>query len=295
MSLTCLWLSLVTLAMLTRAATGVGSIALIVVLAAANILVPTPMSDGATFALAVFALVIAAIAIGLMLRSNDRTLIEKQATATEAERRRIATELHDLIAHEVTGIVVLAQAAGRSDNDALRTTALTKIEDAGTRALDEIRRLVSASRTQNLDSETVTRTPVAAGPQALRDRVTAFGETAHITIEIPSEVNGEVWPVLDRVLVESLTNVRRHAGADAEVTVTLTTDPTSQATLLMTVTNGPGSGGIGAGSGTGLRSLQARVGHLGGRIEAGPEPGGGWSVRARVPTDHDHQQAGEGR
>ena len=346
LSLTSLWLSLVALAMLTRtAATQAGS-APIVVLAVANIIVAGLMPDGLTFALMVTGLVIAAIAIGLMLRSNDRTLIEKQATATEAERRRIATELHDLIAHEVTGIVVLAEAAGRSDDNDLRTTALTKIEKSGTRALEEIRRLVSASRNQDhlsqtraaasarpagsaagtgsvTGSEAAARTPVAAGPQALHDRVAAFGEAAHLTIDIPAEVDGEVWPVLDRVLVESLTNVRRHAGADAEVTVTLTTvpappttDPASSAALLMTVTNGPGSGGIGAGSGTGLGSLRARVGHLGGSIDAAPVRGGGWSVRARVPVaawdvrhssgrgrryenrqnnDHDGLQAGEDR
>jgi signal transduction histidine kinase len=295
LSLTALWLSLVALAMLTRASSGRLGIASIIVLAVANIVCPLVMADGAIFALMVFGLVIAAIAIGLMMRSNDRTLIERQATATEAERRRIATELHDLIAHEVTGIVVLAQAAGRSDNPDLRTTALSKIEQSGTRALEEIRRLVSEARSNFRahvspaavaetgsapDREPASRTPIAAGPQALRDRVGTFGGRATITIDTPTEVAAQVWPVLDRVLVESLTNVRRHAGADAPVTVSVTTEP---GTLLMTVTNGPGSGGIGAGSGTGLSSLQVRAGHLGGRIEAGPEHGGGWKVTARLP------------
>ncbi|UZD61433.1 hypothetical protein [Brevibacterium sp. JSBI002] len=91
MCLTTLWLSLVALAMLARTSSSRMSIASIVVLAVANIVCPLVTADGATFALMVFALVIAAIAIGLMLRSNDRTLIERQAIATEAERRRIAT------------------------------------------------------------------------------------------------------------------------------------------------------------------------------------------------------------
>ncbi|WP_432789303.1 histidine kinase [Brevibacterium sp. K11IcPPYGO002] len=326
MSLTSLWLSLVALAMLARTSSSRLNIASIVVLAVANIVCPLVMADGATFALMVFALVIAAIAIGLMLRSNDRTLVERQATAAEAERRRIATELHDLIAHEVTGIVVLAQAAGRSDNADLRSTALTKIEDSGTRALEEIRRLVSDARSDTRtdaspvtasttasgpDFQPASRTPIATGPQSLRDRIAAFGESATITIEAPTEVAAPVWPVLDRVLVESLTNVRRHAGADVPVTVTVTTAPADlispestgnrtgsdgPGALIMTVANGPGAGGIGAGSGTGLSSLRVRVGHLGGRIEAGPEPGGGWSVITRLPLDprSDHRQ-GENR
>ena len=326
LSLTTVWLSLVALAMLTRTSSGRTSIGSIVVLAVANIVCPLTMADGATFALLVFALVIAAIAIGLMLRSNDRTLIERQATATEAERRRIATELHDLIAHEVTGIVVLAQAAGRSDNPDLRTTALAKIEDSGTRALEEIRRLVSDTRSDNRTGaspvtaagtvsvpgrEPASRTPIAAGPQSLRDRIAAFDASATITIDSPTEVAAPVWPVLDRVLVESLTNVRRHVGADASVQVTVTTEPTASTasvgaenragpdgpgTLVMTVINGPGSGGIGTGSGTGLNSLRVRVSHLGGRIDAGPEPGGGWSVVARLPLDplNDHR-TGENR
>lgn len=291
-SITTLWLSLVALTMLIRTASNRLTIALIVILAAANIIVPSFMLDGLIYALMISALIIAAAAIGLMLRSNDRTLVERQATAAEAERRRIATELHDLIAHEVTGIVVLAQAAGRSGNDTLRSTALSKIEESGTRALDEIRRLVSDAR-----RESASRTPIAAGPQALRDRIAAFGDTAQITIDIPAEADAQVWPVLDRVLVESLTNVRRHAGADAPVTVTVSPDPDSHENLMMIVTNGPGSGGIGAGSGTGLSSLRIRVGHLGGQIDAGPaktpangtgpQVGGGWTVRASVPMRPD--------
>lgn len=91
LSLSTLWLSLTVLAMLARTSSSRMSLAVIVILAVANIVCPLVTADGATFALMGFALVIAAIAIGLMLRSNDCTLIERQATATEAERRRIAT------------------------------------------------------------------------------------------------------------------------------------------------------------------------------------------------------------
>src|SRR5699024_10783415 len=132
------------------------------VLALANVHVAGMLPDGLTFGLVSTIVIIVAISIGLMQRFTDRSLVERRATAAEAERRRIATELHDVIAHEITGIVVLAQAAGRSDNAQLTSTALGRIEASGTRALDEIRRLVSETRT-----EAASRTPIADGPQAL--------------------------------------------------------------------------------------------------------------------------------
>ncbi len=88
--------------------------------------------------------------------------------------------------------------------------------------------------------------------------------------------------MLDRVLVEALTNVRRHAGPDAPVTVQVTASEDAPRTLQMSVRNGPGTGGIGTGSGTGLSSLRERVSHLGGTIEAGPERDG-WTVRTCLP------------
>ncbi|TSI12678.1 sensor histidine kinase [Brevibacterium aurantiacum] len=283
MSTTTLWLSLVVIVMLTRLASGRLDILAIVILAATTIACPLLMPDGLTFGFAATTVVVAAVAIGVMLRSMDRSLLERQATAAEAERRRIATDLHDLIAHEVTGIVVLAQAASRSDNSPLTATVLQKIEDSGSRALTEIRHIVSDTRT-----ESATRVPVASGSQALRDRVTAFGDRATIDIvdlaDSATDIDERVWPVLDRVLVESLTNVRRHAGPDAAVSVRLERCDSQPETLTMTVTNCPGSGGIGAGSGTGLSSLRTRVSRLGGSTDVGPDLKGGWSVRTCLPA-----------
>lgn len=277
LSLTVLWLSLITLALLGRFGARPRASVAMVVLALANITVAGMLPDGLIFGLVSTIVIIVAISIGLMQRFTDRSLVERRATAAEAERRRIATELHDVIAHEITGIVVLAQAAGRSDNAQLTSTALGRIEASGTRALDEIRRLVSETRI-----EAASRTPIADGPQALRDRVESFGDRAQIAIDVGAIDDEAVWPVLDRVLVETLTNVRRHAGPDAPVTVQVTASEDAPRTLQMSVRNGPGTGGIGTGSGTGLSSLRERVSHLGGTIEAGPE-GDGWTVRTCLP------------
>src|SRR5699024_6027183 len=74
-----------------------------------------------------------------------------------------------------------------------------------------------------------------------------------IAIDVGAIDDEAVWPVLDRVLVETLTNVRRHAGPDAPVTVQVTASEDAPRTLQMSVRNGPGTGGIGTGSGTGLQ------------------------------------------
>lgn len=291
-SITVLWLSLVVLAVLGRVAVSPLQITGLVVLAVAAVLAPGlaagfSAGDGFTFAFGASTGVIAALALGLLLRMVDRSLIERHATAVADERRRIATELHDMVAHEVTGIVVLSQAAARSDYVGILHTALGKIEESGTRALEEIRALVSATH----DDAAAARTPVTTGRQGLLDRVEAFraaGGTA-VTVDLDASlaeaVPGPVWAVLDRVLVESLTNIRRHAGTAVPVTIGLTADDITADRLgavVLTIANAPGAEGIGRGSGSGLIGLRHRVEGTGGTLTAGPVAGG-WEVRARIP------------
>lgn len=139
-SATTLWLSLVALAMLARWQSAKRIVWLLIAVGLGNVIVPALIpGDGLTFAFAVSTLVVVAIAFGLLMRMVDRSLLERHATAAEAERRRMATDLHDLVAHEITGIVVLSQAAARSDDPTLLKTTLGRIEESGSRALEEIR------------------------------------------------------------------------------------------------------------------------------------------------------------
>ncbi|MCD1284450.1 MULTISPECIES: histidine kinase [unclassified Brevibacterium] len=289
LSLTVLWLSLVAVVMLARSFDAPWHLLLLILLCVSNIAVPLLMpGDGLTFAFAVSTVIVAGLSLGLLLRMIDRSLSERQATAAEAERRRMATELHDLVAHEVTGIVVLSQAAARSDDAQILRSALGKIEESGTRALDEIRSLVSSTA-----KGPGARAPLASGPQSLSDRVSEFGGHASLDLDLDpalaEAVPAPVWPVLDRVLAEALTNVRRHAGALVPVAVRLSsTAPMGSADsqqLVLTVANAPGPGGIGSGGGTGLSGLRERLGPLGGTLQAGPPPEGGWVLESRIPWD----------
>lgn len=293
LSLTVMWLSLVTVVMLARWFATRTQLLLLILLSVGNVIEPGLMGwgDGLTFAFGASTVIVVSLSLGLLLRMIDRSLIERHATAAEAERRRMATELHDLVAHEVTGIVVLSQAAARSEDPRILKTALGKIEESGTRALVEIRSLVSNTATDSIGSGP--RAPVASNIQALLDRAKGFAGAQDLSIDIDGTdteaVPSAIWPVLDRVLSEALTNIRRHAGAEVPIMVRVFTTASARPgdrsghDIVLTVGNGPGAGGIGSGSGTGLRGLAARVDHLGGDLFAGPSQDGGWVLETRIP------------
>ena len=278
-SATTLWLSLVALAMLARWQSAKRIVWLLIAVGLGNVIVPALIpGDGLTFAFAVSTLVVVAIAFGLLMRMVDRSLLERHATAAEAERRRMATDLHDLVAHEITGIVVLSQAAARSDDPTLLKTTLGRIEESGSRALEGIRSPVANP------APTAVRTPTAAGAENLRQRLDDFGtsDDAETTssLSLTAAVPTSLWPVLDRILLEALTNIRRHAGPGARVSMAIASDATG---VELTVENSGGSGGIGRGSGTGLQGLRTRVESLGGTLSAAPQNGDTWRLSARLP------------
>lgn len=285
-----LWLSMTTLVLLARHFTSRWQLGMMIVLGLANIIAPgLAYGEGLTFAFAASTMIIASAALGLLLRMFDKSLVERHETAIETERRRMATELHDVVAHEVSGIVVLSQAAARTDDLTVLHGALAKIEESGSLALEEIRSLVST-----VDTDSAQRVPVASGPQSLEDRVQNFaaGEERRVdyrdTVDEDhrSRIPAAAWPALDRVLLEALTNVRRHTHTLAPVSIHLGVQG-AQAdgplVLSLTVVNESVAGGIGPGSGTGLSGLRHRMSRLGGELLAGRLPDGRWQVQARIP------------
>jgi signal transduction histidine kinase len=227
---------------------------------------------------------------GLSLRARDVQREHTFSTAVfEAQRETrlaVARELHDVVAHHVTGIVVQSNAAlevAGSDPSAAHRL-LPGISRSGTEALAAMRRLADALRGPAQDPGATT--DLRADLVATVERARANGLPVRASITLPAAVPQEVGRSALRLLQESLTNVQKHAVAPTLVDVDVCV---SGAALRLAVTDdgrGPYRGPA-AGSRTssyGLAGMRERVELLDGRIAAGPREGGpGWQVRAEVP------------
>jgi signal transduction histidine kinase len=235
-----------------------------------------------------------AAAIGGYLRYQQERREEAVKAVRRAERLDIARELHDLVAHHITGIVVQAQAARTIAEQKPEAVppALDAIAAAGTEALTSMRRLVSVLRAD----DDAARTPGAAlsDLRALVDNFTANGGP-QVAFEIGQGVSSanlppEVLTTLHRVLQESLTNIRKHAPGSAWVEVDLSLVP--EGVRLRVRNYGGGSFGGGGdsrlrrlGGGFGLVGMAERVEALGGTLTYGQTVDGAWEVCAVLKCD----------
>ncbi|MGW0659151.1 sensor histidine kinase [Streptodolium elevatio] len=203
--------------------------------------------------------------------------------AAAAERARIARELHDVVAHNVSVMVVQADGAAYAIDSApdRARDALGTISTTGREALAEMRRLLGVLRS---DAD---RGPYAPQPGVeqlgdLVDRVRDAGLPVDLRIVgVPVELPKGVALASYRIVQEALTNTRKHAGPTANASVLL---GYGEDVLEMTITDdGRGADAPGDGMGHGLVGMRERVAMLGGRIETGPAPEGGWRVRAVLP------------
>ncbi|CAM5660061.1 sensor histidine kinase [Streptomyces aurantiogriseus] len=224
------------------------------------------------------------------LRSLDYRRTVAVAETRREERLAIAADLHDFVAHHVTGILVQTQVArmmadGRPGE---LDPVLAGIERAATEALASMRRTVGVLR--DTGPEAADRRPVGdlAGIAELADRFGVPGQRVTLDRDpaVHDDLPHEVQAAAFRVVQEALTNVRRHAADAAEVTVALRRDGDR---LTVTVTD-DGRGGTrlpdaAHGGGFGLVGLKERVTALGGELWAGPRAGDGWEVRAEFPAE----------
>ncbi|MEA2148889.1 MAG: hypothetical protein QOD69_719 [Solirubrobacteraceae bacterium] len=258
-------------------------------LTALNFLTSKPGDAGFAMAFPV-----AAWALGEAARTRRVAIAEASRRAVGDEQARIARELHDVIAHSVSVIVVQAAAADDvfDERPDQARAALRSIEAAGREALAELRRLLGAVR-DGAGGEDRDRGGDAAlaGPQPGLDRLGELADQlraagVQVALRHEGDATGTLSPGLElsayRIVQEALTNTLRHAGASrAEVTVRA-----GAGTLeLDVVDDGAGPTHASHGAGRGIAGMRERAAMLGGTLEAGPRPEGGFRVHASLPLE----------
>jgi signal transduction histidine kinase len=210
---------------------------------------------------------------------------ERAAEARRAiaeERTRIARELHDVVAHRVSLMTVQAGAAKTvvADDPQGAAQAMEAVENAGRQALGELRHLLDVLR-PDAEMDGLRPQPGLADVPRLVDQFEEAGLDVSLTIEgqasnLPARVDLSAY----RIVQEALTNVLKHAGSTARTEVRLSTD--HRVLAIEVVDNGHGDT-ILPGSGQGIVGMRERAQLLGGSLDAGPRPGGGFQVVALLP------------
>lgn len=239
------------------------------------------------------ALVLAAVAIGDTVRSRralraaardraDRELRERDEETrrrAEAERLRIARELHDTLAHSLVAINVRSSVALDPNVSQDPTAALGDIKQVSATALRDLRATLSLLRERG-DAAPIAPMPALDGLPGLVNQARSAGLRADLDVrvddvEIPSAIGGAAY----RIVQEALTNVLRHANATtARVSLRASLD-----VLDVEVIDDGRAGTWGGNPGLGLRGMAERAAALGGRFDAGPVEANGWCVRAVFP------------
>jgi signal transduction histidine kinase len=206
--------------------------------------------------------------------------------AVAAERTRIARELHDVVAHAVSVIIVQADGAKyalRRDPDAAEQ-ALATIASTGREALRELRRTVALLRTEHAPDQLPQHGTAGIAKVVEMMRGTGLAVELELTGEL-DDIAPEVSLGVHRIVQESLTNTLRHAGPHPKAWVRVRR---TEADVLIDVTDTGGvplhdSGTRIEGSGLGLVGMRERVAVLGGSLDAGRDADGTWRVRASIP------------
>lgn len=247
-----------------------------------NIVVITSEVTGFGEAIAALAFLLFPAALGASVRFRANSRFREMDQVKLREREQLARELHDTVAHHVSGIAIQAQ-AGRalaSSNLDAAVEALAVIEEAASRTLADMRLMVGVLRAGE--------EPSLAPPPRVGDiqRLTEGGsDSLPVEVRLSGDL-GDLRPSVEaavyRIAQESITNARRHArhatgiavaiaGTDGRVYVTVSDDGDSR----------PGGGG--SSLGYGLVGMRERASLLGGTLNAGPGPDRGWTVTASLP------------
>lgn len=278
---------------------GMGVIGGIVTVGIAGVI--SPEDDLPWFAIPAFLIMYGtAWILGDNVRTRRAYMVELERTAAHAEaqrqaearhavadeRTRIARELHDVVAHEMTVMTIQAAAAQRVlDKDPQKAAeALDAIEAAGHDALAEMRRLLGLLRT---DEHQANHSP-QPGLQRLDGLVEQMVE-AGLSIDVVVEGTPRPLPAgVDlnayRIIQESLTNTLKHGGPDVKAQVHLDFADTELGIEVTDNGRGAAEALVAGDSGHGLLGMQERIALLDGDFASGPRPGGGYRVAAKIPV-----------
>ena len=220
-------------------------------------------------------------------RLADRTVVlereseQRARTAVSEERARIARELHDIVAHSVSTMVVQAGAERRvlDDGQASTREVLLSIEQTGRQAMAEMRRLLGMLRKDDQELALAPQ-PSLAHVDLLVDQIRAAGMPVELRVEgepvpLPPGVDLSAY----RIVQEALTNALKHAGP-ARATVTVRYDKHE---LTLEIADSGRGAANGNGGGHGLVGMRERVALYGGELDAGSRAGRGYAVQARLP------------
>ncbi|MFE9395123.1 sensor histidine kinase [Streptomyces flavidovirens] len=216
--------------------------------------------------------------------------------AVAAERARIARELHDVVAHNVSVMVVQADGAAyvMDASPAQARQALETISTTGRQALAEMRRLLGVLRTgEHQESGEYVPQPDVEQIEDLVEQVRTAGLTVDFKVEgTPRPLPSGVELTAYRIVQEALTNTRKHGGPEAGASVRLVYFDDGLG--LLVEDDGRGAAhelyedGGADGRGHGLIGMRERVGMVGGTLDAGPRPGGGFRISALLPLKPAH-------
>ncbi|MFI1838683.1 sensor histidine kinase [Streptomyces olivaceoviridis] len=261
-------------------------------LAAMCLPVPLAFGAGGSASPAVYVLaVVLAWTLGQWRRAQQERMRAETRRAVVEERARIARDVHDVVAHTLSVMVVQAGAADDvfTERPDQARQALRDIEGAARSALSELRLTLRAFGPEA--GESATGEPRTPGPSLTRldelaDTVRATGMTVHVHREgaadgLPAAVDLTAY----RIIQEALTNTLRHAVGADEVSVRVMNE--GHCLEITVVDNGRTAQGLwaGTGAGRGLVGMKERTRLVGGSLHAGPRPGGGFEVAARLPVE----------
>jgi signal transduction histidine kinase len=236
-------------------------------------------TDGDLFGLAFLCVV--GSGAGLYVGTRRARTVTQRERAVADERLRIAQELHDVVAHNVSLIVVQAQALGATAGDDRVREATDGIADLGRQAMREMHRTLKLLRGSDDDPAALAPQPGLGELPELLERARSAGVGIELAVEgEPRPLEQSVDLSAYRIVQEALTNVVKHAGG-APTTVTLGYRPNAlELTIADTGNGAPASDSPG---GHGLVGMRERAAMFGGTLSAGPRAGHGFEVRASLP------------